>query len=82
MEELKKYIEDDGQLVRKLTREDGCGHEDTEDNIYSDFLIVFNVSDTRYKCYIAANSMDEALGIFFTNHPHITYELIEDHFEE
>lgn len=73
--ELDQYVLDDdrGLCLWLQEREDSdeCG----------DYLIVFWINDTRYYCYVNANSMAAALGIFFQNHPHITYEMIEDHME-
>lgn len=44
------------------------------------YEIIFEAGQ-RYYCYIDAINMDEALGIFFKNHPHVTYEMIIDHME-
>lgn len=38
--------------------------------------VVFDINGHRYCCSIMARSIDEALGVFFKNHPHITYEQI------
>lgn len=65
--ELKKY---DEEHTAYLARE-----EDGE------FEIIFEVDKGRYYCYIQASNIDEALGIFYKNHPHITYEMIVDHME-
>ena len=52
------------------------------DNTYmSEFKIIFDVDGKRYYCFVVAGNMDEALGIFFRNHPHITYDMVVDHTE-
>lgn len=73
------------------TPEDRCGDFerffDTCDLIESDieececdlFEVVFDFHAHRYYCYIYARTMDEALGLFFRHHPHITYDMILDH---
>ena len=48
---------------------------------FATYEIVFDIGRDRFYCYIAAGSMDEAIGIFFKAHPHITYEMIVDHVE-
>lgn len=68
--ELKEYDEDHYSTIVNLERE-----EDTQ------FKIVFEVDRERYYCYIMAMNMDEALGIFFRNHPHITYSMVVDYTE-
>lgn len=45
------------------------------------YEIIFDVAKQRYYCYVDAINMDEALGIFFINHPHVTYEMVVDHME-
>lgn len=65
--ELKRY---DEEHTAYLTRE-----EDGE------FEIIFEADKERYYCYIQAPNIDEALGIFFVNHPHITYDMVVDHVE-
>lgn len=64
-----------------LERDAGVEHEDTPDNAYTSYEIIFYVNDVKYSCCIHANSMDEALGIFFVNNPHITYDMIFEHEE-
>ena len=65
--ELKRY---DEEHTAYLARE-----EDTE------FEIIFEVDKERYYCYIQASNIDEALGIFFVNHPHVNYDMVVDHVE-
>ena len=59
-----------------LERDAGVEHEDTPDNTYASYEIIFYVNNVKYSCRIYANSMNEALGIFFVNNPHITYDMI------
>lgn len=68
--ELKEYDEDHCSSIVNLERE-----EDEQ------FEIIFEVDEERYYCYITAINMDEALGIFFKYHPHVTYEMIVEHME-
>lgn len=85
MDELRnyEYCDHEGWECKTwwLEREDGCGHEDTPNNEYTAFEIIFYVDNEKYSCCIHANSMDEALGIFFANNPHITYKMIFEHVE-
>ena len=54
----------------------------SRDNTYmGDFKIIFDVSGKRYYCFVVAGNMDEALGIFFRNHPHVTYDMVVNHTE-
>lgn len=64
-----------------LERDAGVEHEDTPDNAYTSYEIIFYVNDVKYSCCIHANSMDEALGIFFVNNPHITCNMLFEHEE-
>ena len=45
------------------------------------YRIIFEVEGQRYYCNVEAMTIWEALGVFFMNHPHITYEMIVDHME-
>lgn len=75
--ELNEYYDNDGDLYRDLDREnDGTDIKDIER-----YEIIFDVAKQRYYCFVDAINMDEALGIFFKNHPHVTYEMIVDHME-
>lgn len=76
-EELEQYWDNDGCLYRELDREnDGTSHEDI-----GRYEVLLNFAGTRYYCFINAVSMEEAMFLFFKKHPHITYEMIEDHME-
>lgn len=44
--------------------------------------IVFEVCPgARFYCDIQALSVEEALGVFFSNHPSLTYNMVVDHLE-
>ena len=45
------------------------------------YEIVFVVETKRYYCFVDALSVNEALGLFFSAHPHISYEMVVDHVE-
>ena len=45
------------------------------------YRVVFVVGEERFYCTIEALSLAEALGVFFREHPHITYDMIVDHTE-
>jgi len=45
------------------------------------YEIIFEVNTKRFYCYVNAVSLNEALGLFFRYHPHITYEMVVDHVE-
>lgn len=77
MEELKIYeLTDDGYQA-DLDRED----DETSIDEIGRYEIVFDINKDRYYCFVDAININEALGIFFTNHPHITYEMILEHME-
>ena len=65
--ELKRY---DEEHTAYFAREEDVEYE-----------IIFEVDKERYYCYIDAPNIDEALGVFFVNHPHITYDMVVDHME-
>ena len=75
--ELNEYYDNDGDLYRDLNRDD----DGTDIKDIGRYEIIFDVAKQRYYCFVDAINMDEALGIFFRNHPHITYEMIVDHME-
>lgn len=69
--ELEMYLEEETPTIW-LSR----------DNTYmSEFKIIFDVDGKKYYCFVVAGNMDEALGIFFRNHPHITYDMVVDYTE-
>jgi hypothetical protein len=77
MEELKKYFWNEDGYQLDLDREnDGTPLEQI-----GRYEIVFDIDKDRYYCFIDATNINEALGIFFINHPHITYEMILDQME-
>ena len=75
--ELNEYYDNDGDLYRDLNRDD----DGTDIKDIGRYEIIFDVDKQRYYCFVDAINMDEALGIFFRNHPHITYEVVVDHME-
>lgn len=63
---------------------DGCFeivHEGTADQEQGTYEIIFNVDNQRYYCITAAHSMLEALGLFSQHHPHVNYDMVEEHME-
>ena len=71
--ELARY--DDEDFRADLTRDNPAENG-------SDYEVVFEVMDERYYCFLhGTESMDEALGLFFKNHPHITYSMVFEHME-
>lgn len=71
--ELAMYCAEDYRL--DLTRDD-------PELDGPDFEIIFNVMGERYYCFLhGTTSILEALGLFFQDNPHITYDMIEDHME-
>lgn len=76
-EELSKYWDNDGCLYRDIDREDdGTPREDI-----GRYEVIFDFAGTKYYCFIDAVSLEEAMFMFFKKHPHITYDMIEDHIE-
>lgn len=75
-EELSKWYDNEENSIY-LSRED----DDTPAEEYVKYEIIFTYAEERYYCYIDALSLEEAIVIFFQHHPHITYEMIEDHME-
>lgn len=65
------WDEEEHQDDRKLRDERGMGQ----------FRIVFDVGAERYYCNVEAMTLWEAIGVFFTEHPHITYDMVVDHME-
>lgn len=60
-----------------LSRED----DGTPSEKYKRYKIVFSYAEREYYCFIDALSFEEAIFIFFMEHPHITFNMIEDHME-
>ena len=80
--ELKYYGIDDNE--RDLCWDEV--NEDPEANVLrsgrmGQYRIIFEVFDERYYCNVEALNIVEALGAFFREHPHITYDMIVDHVE-
>lgn len=72
-EELKEYDETADGWFRDL-------FEKTEKDTGT-YQVIFSYAGIRYYCHIYAKNLEKALVLFFENHPHITYEMIEDHME-
>lgn len=72
-EELNEYAETEDGWFRDLSE-----NAEKETGTYQ---VIFAYADVRYYCHIYAESFEKALVLFFKNHPHITYEMIEDHME-
>ena len=71
--ELAMYNEEDHRL--DLTKDD-------PEIDGPDYEVVFDVEDERYYCYLhGTESLLEALGLFFQDNPHITYDMIFEHME-
>lgn len=71
--ELAMYDDEDHRL--DLTRDD-------PEIDGPDYEVVFDVEDERYYCYLhGTESLLEALGLFFQDNPHITYDMIFEHME-
>lgn len=68
------YWEDDGS-------EDADAREYRIARGMSQYSIIFDVAGARYSCIVEALSISEALGIFFQENPHITYDMVVDHME-
>ena len=68
--ELEKYDKDHCRFISDSEREEDAEYE-----------VIFEVDKQRYYCYIITTNMIEALGIFFVDHPHITYNMVVDHTE-
>lgn len=78
--ELSNY-NDEHKWDLDLFREANKGDDNTPEEDLDDYEVIFEVNDDRYYCYIFAVNMNEALGLFFKAHPHVTYEMIVDHIE-
>lgn len=71
--ELGMYDEEDHRL--DLTRDD-------PEIDGPDYEVVFDVGSERYYCFLhGTGSFLEALGLFFKDNPHITYDMIFEHME-
>lgn len=80
LEELKEYWDNDGCLYRDLDRDSDCDSSD-EDGIIGRYEVIFDYMENRYYCFIDAVSLEAAMFTFFKYHPHITYDMIEEHME-
>lgn len=77
---MKEYWDNDGCLYRDLDRKSDCDSSD-EDGIIGRYEVIFDYMENRYYCFIDAVSLESAMFTFFKYHPHITYDMIEEHME-
>lgn len=75
--ELEQYVDDGAGFKLDLDREPDL----PEYEYLGTYEVIFDLAYKRYYCYIKASSMTEALGLFFKQHPHITYDMIFEHLE-
>lgn len=66
--ELVNYDDNQWDMVREP--------DDVPGNELGRYEIVFKVNGECYYCFADAVNMNEALGQFFRNHPHITYTMV------
>lgn len=52
-----------------------------DDDSLETWQITFEYEDDRYYCFVYAHSLNEALGMFFKEHPNVTYDYVIDHEE-
>lgn len=82
LEELKEYWDNDGCLYRDLDRDCSCDSFGEEIEVpVGRYEVIFDYMENRYYCFIDAVSLEAAMFTFFKYHPHITYDMIEDHME-
>lgn len=82
LEELKEYWDNDGCLYRDLDRDSSCDSFEEENEVpVGRYEVIFDYMENRYYCFIEAVSLEAAMFTFFKYHPHITYDMIEDHME-
>lgn len=72
---LLLYTDDEHEARIPYEVEDG---EEVPKNM-GEYRIVFDVAGNRFYCNVEAPSMNEALGIFFKNHPRFSYQMIVAH---
>lgn len=85
LEELQFYTPENKRQIYWYEHE--CGSEDAESREQRMirgmgwYRIIFDIQKERYYCDVEALNIDEALGVFFAEHPHITYAMVVDHME-
>lgn len=77
--------------IEELNNYEYCDHEGWECNTWwidedakedmNTYEVIFYVDLIKYSCCIRAYSIEEALGIFFVNNPHINYDMVFEHME-
>lgn len=83
----------DGIALPELTRYEDCGDgpkfeidedhnlDTLDDGCVGTYEVIFEVLGERHYCTVTATNMAAALGLFFREHPHLTYDMIVDHME-
>lgn len=80
--ELRYYGEDDHERDLPWDEEEyEADRKERENRGMGQYRIVFDACGDRYYCNVEATTLWEAIGVFFTEHPHVTYEMIVDHTE-
>ena len=80
--ELRFYGEEDHESDLAFGEHEREWVSDDEDAYHANmgqFRIAFEVGGERYYCNVEAANMLEALGFFFKEHPHITYDMVVFH---
>ena len=77
--ELKEY-EDTGDGLRRYIKELDLDGLPARDNL-GEYEVIFDLFGERYYCFIEEENINQALGVFFRENPHITYEMVVDHVE-
>lgn len=76
-EELSAYFDNNGDQCIDLSRDD----DGTPVEEIGRYEVTFEYGRCRYYCFIDAVSLEEAMFIFFKNHPHINYDMVIEHME-
>lgn len=76
-EELSAYFDNNGDQCIDLIRDD----DGTPVEEIGRYEVTFEYGRCRYYCFIDAVSLEEAMFIFFKNHPHINYDMVIEHME-
>ena len=69
-------ISDEDQCIDLSRDDDGTPVEEI-----GRYEVTFEYGRCRYYCFIDAVSLEEAMFIFFKNHPHINYDMVIEHME-
>lgn len=71
------YWLNDGEWYRYLDWD----KEDPSADKIPRYEIIFDYQGLRFYCFVDAQNVDEALGIFFRHHRNVTYDHVVDHIE-